>query len=83
MSYYIHYTGTKQEKLDKALADARDYAGEKQWDKIMILMTHILLCDNMSTRKKIRNCRFSLSFAGIQGLPATAIMKYILNVLKN
>lgn len=82
MSYTVQYTGTKEEKLASALRDAKDYVGEDRWDKIIILLTRILTCEDSRPRKKIFNCRFALSFAGVQGLPATAIIKHILQRLK-
>ena len=82
MSYTVRYDGTKQEKYAKALRDAKDYVGEDRWDRIVILMALIITNETMRPRKKVFNCRFSLSFAGIQGLPATAIIKHVIRLLK-
>lgn len=82
MSHTIHYSGDRKDKLAKALKDAKEYVGEARWERILILVAMILADENMRPRKKAKNCRFSLSFAGVQGLPATAIIKHVIGILK-
>ena len=71
MSYIIHYSGTKEQKMVKALDDARDYLGQETFNKVVKTMG--LMLQEEGVRFFVKRYAFVLSFAGIQGAPARAI----------
>lgn len=77
MGYKINYSGLpRQEMYQRALHDARDYLSPVQWDAALKLGVATKLDPKLGCRAKVRRMRFALSFAGIQGPPATAFIKY-------
>ena len=77
MGYTISYKGLpRAEMYQRALHDAKEYLSAKQWDAALKLGVATKLDPNLSCRAKVRRMRFALSFAGIQGPPATAFIKY-------
>lgn len=71
MSFIIHYSGTKEQKMAKALDDARDYLGQETFNKVVKTMG--LMLQEEGVRFFVKRYAFVLSFAGIQGAPARAI----------
>ena len=71
MSYMIHYSGTKEQKMATALEDARDYLGQETFNEVIKTMDLMLHQEGIRTFAK--TYAFVLSFAGIQGAPARAM----------
>jgi hypothetical protein len=72
MSYTVSYSGTKQERMVKARGDAEDYLGKAHYDKIVGAM--ICAIKEGHLRDLAKTYRFHLSFAGLQGAPARALV---------
>jgi len=78
MSYTIKYVGTRAEKRAQALEDAKFYLGDSFDDVVEGLRRHIKGC--RVNRHLVKVVCFSLSFRGVQGLPAWMILR---EALKN
>jgi hypothetical protein len=79
MSTTVHYSGTRAQKLAASLDDAKWYLGDT-YPKAIAVVRDILVAD-ATGRRKINRARFALAFAGVQGLPATAMMREAYNTL--
>lgn len=79
MSYKIRYTGTREERRLAAFNDAMGWLGhdEARIAKVLGFVQDVLHDSDMTGRQKVRTMRLGLSFAGIQGAPAWAIMKTV------
>ena len=78
MSYVVRYEGTKKEKLRKGFEDAMFYVNNKKFmmQVLQDIKARWYRCKSLSERKAfIEGVRFMLSFSGIQGVPATAVMR--------
>lgn len=76
MSYTVRYSGTTEQRMIKVLKDARYYLGIKLFNKIIATLQG-------ETKKHgyksiIKNYQFMLSFVGVQGAPARAMLIYSL-----
>ena len=70
--FTTYYTGTKPERMKAALKEARDYVGHKEFKEIMdTLMESVRV---VGARKTVRTAYFYLSFAGLRGAPARAML---------
>lgn len=75
MSYTIRYTGTREQRRKAAFADAVDYLGQDGITKVWALVGEILSAKDASMRVRVNQCYFALSFAGLRGAPAWAIIR--------
>jgi len=84
MSHYtIRYTQkTRAEREAAAVEDARDWLATPE--RFLHVMTVLTDAWKGSTprRRLVRQMYFALSFAGIQGLPAKALIRRALKVVK-
>lgn len=72
MKHTIKYTGTRKEKMEQALQDAKSFCGEDYFSKVMkVLLDHV---KKHGVRNTVRVYPMILSFAGMEGAPARAIM---------
>lgn len=81
MGYSVTYTGSRKERLEKAFQDAQDWICDKERMNKILEATKIVWDDyhGLSGKKNcIKGIRFNLSFAGIQGVPVTAIIRMAL-----
>ena len=72
MKQTVKYTGTRAEKMEKALQDAKSFCGEEYFSKIMKV-----LCEHMQkhgVKSTVKAYPMILSFTGMEGAPARAIM---------
>jgi hypothetical protein len=75
MSYTVRYTGTREARRMKAFADAMDWLGTpEQQEKVLSAVQAILRDSTLTGRQKVNCARLGLSFQGIHGAPAWAIM---------
>jgi len=74
MHQTIRYSGTRDERFSKAVEDAKFYLGEVFYDKCIAYVTDVLSNSEATGRQKIMAARCGLSFAGVQGLPARAMI---------
>lgn len=71
MSYTIDYSGLSgPEKQAKALADCQNYLGER-FDTVVDCVVQLL-----SQNQSKEAIEFALSFTGIQGYPARALIEH-------
>lgn len=80
MSYTVHYSGSKKERLEKARKDAESYLGKEFYDKIVNAMSDAV--KNGHLRDLAKTYRFHLSFAGVQGAPARAMVLDAIRIAK-
>ena len=81
MSYTITYTGTKAERMIKGLDDARDYLGERMFDRVLDTLLNSLN-EGRNPRQFVKEYRLALSFVGLQGVPARAIALLVLQAYR-
>jgi len=83
MGYTVSYKGmSRDERRYKGFSDAVDYLGAERMPKVWEIVGDILKATEVSFRVRVNQCYFALSFAGLQGVPAWAIIKTRLAVLK-
>jgi hypothetical protein len=70
MSYIVNYTETKEERMTAAIKDAHFYLGDKLFVKVVNLLRE------NSLRVVLKHYRITLSFVGLEGAPARAMVIY-------
>jgi hypothetical protein len=81
MAYTVNYNqATKLERLNVALRDAKQYLGTQRFNEIIaVLRTHY---ETYGLRTVARQYRMALSLSGVSGLPAEAMMRRAMGLLK-
>ena len=72
MKQIIRYSGTKPERMDKALADAKAYLGTTMYDSVMSLLLDCL--QESGIKSLVSTYKLNFSMLGIEGAPARAMM---------
>lgn len=72
MKQVIRYSGTKPERMDKALADAKSYLGSAMYDNVMQLLLDCL--QESGIRSLVSTYKINFGMLGINGAPARAMM---------
>lgn len=75
MGYTTRYTGPRETRRQQAFADAMGWLGRPELqEKVLGTVQDILRDGKLTGRQKINTARLALSFAGIQGAPAWAVI---------
>lgn len=81
MGYVIHYSGKRADVLVKAYADAVDYLGTRRLTLCQEACARTLR-SKLPAKLKVHALYCMLSFSGVRGLPATAIIKRTIKLIK-
>lgn len=81
MKQIVRYSGTKSERMYKALLDCKFYLGQELYDKVMATLHKITVTEGK--RAMVRTGYFSLGMLGIEGAPARAMMLQALREVRN
>lgn len=80
MSYMVRYEGTKEERMQQALADAVSYLGDDLYDRVMYQL--VLSIKHAGKRALAKQYAFALEWVGLRGAPARAMALEALRITK-
>lgn len=76
MHTIVRYTGTKREKYQRAIQDARDFLGKESYDRIMAALVSDAKTGRVSVRTGYKFMVQTLAMlCGIEGIPAKAMAR--------
>ena len=79
MKHTKHYDqASRKERLATALEDANFYLGDVK-PKLVAVLRMLKTEYDRGPKAKVRAARFACAFVGLQGAPATAIIKEVWN----